>query len=328
MPAPWKSIRGVAWSAAVAGGAYLAGSYAAAVALADALVSPRGLVPGVDDRTIFLETLRQSASIVASYEHPGDPRDPVTLVATFASPGDAPARATILFLHGKGGNATEWLPDAVRALECGFNVLCPDLRGHAASGGRFITFGLLEKADVTNSLDAAAARFGIDRARLGIHGCSSGCSTALQLAAESPEARALWLESPFGEVRSMARHYLHLKSGLPTWALGLTTDLAISRADAKVRRALSLSREEGLAAMNPIAAAGRVRCPTALVYGRRDELALPEFLGAMEEALPRSTIVWEVATAGHCHHADQPLAVEKAEYERRWKEFFGSRLAG
>jgi pimeloyl-ACP methyl ester carboxylesterase len=80
--------------------------------------------------------------------------------------------------------------------------------------------------------------------------------------------------------------------------------------------------------MDPIAAAGRIRCPTALVYGRRDELALPEFLGQIEEALPRTTTVWEVETAGHCHHSDQPLAVEKEEYERRWREFFGSRLAG
>jgi pimeloyl-ACP methyl ester carboxylesterase len=326
MPESWKALRGVAWSAAAAGGAYLAGSYAAAVALADTLISPTGLAPGVDDRQLFLDNLGLSARIVEAFEHAGDARDPVRLVATFASPGDAASRATILFLHGKGGNATEWLPDARRALEAGFNVLCPDLRGHGGSEGRFITFGLLERGDVQNALDAVASRFGIDPSRLGVHGCSSGCSTALQLAAENPAVRALWLESPFGEVRGMARHYLHLKSGLPVWALGLTTDLAISRADAKVRRALSLSKEEGLDSMDPISAAGRIRCPTALVYGRRDELALPEFLGELEEALPRTTTVWEVATAGHCHHSDQPLAVEKEDYERRWREFFLSRM--
>ena len=328
MTAPWKTLRGVAWSAAVAGGAYLAGSYAAAVALADALVSPTGLAPGVDDRRRFLDALAGPSRTVETFAHAGSARDPVSLTATFASPGNPGRRATILFLHGKGGNATEWLPDARRALDAGYNVLCPDLRGHGSSGGRFITYGLLEQEDVRKALAAAAERFGADASRLGVHGCSSGCATALQLAADNPAVRALWLESPFGDVRGMARHYLHLKSGLPAWALGLTTQWALARADAKIRRALSLPRERGLAAMDPIAAAARIRCATALVYGARDELALPEFLGDLEAALPRTTAVWEVATAGHCHHADQPLAVETEEYERRWNEFFAGRLAG
>src|SRR5512142_3457147 len=105
---PWKAIRGLAWSGAAAGGAYVAGSYAAAVALGDALISPVGLAPGRDDRTAFLSTLRGEAELAEEFIHPGDPRDPVELVCTFASPGGAGRRATLLFLHGKGGNATEW----------------------------------------------------------------------------------------------------------------------------------------------------------------------------------------------------------------------------
>lgn len=322
-----RTARGVAWSAAAGAGAYLAGSYAAAMALGDALISPVGLAPGRDDRALFLATLRADAEVAQEYGHPGDARDPVDLVCTFASPGDASSRPTILFLHGKGGNATEWLPDARRALREGYNVLCPDLRGHGRSGGRFITFGLLERGDLANAVEAARARFGIDAARLGVHACSYGGAPALQFSAGNRSVRALWLESPFGDAPAMARHYLHLKSGLPSWALGLTTRWALSRADARVRKAIGLRREEGLAAVDPVAAAEKIRCPVALVYGTRDELTLPAFLGRLEDALPRTTTVWEVGSAGHCHHDDQPLAVETEEYERRWREFFASRLA-
>src|SRR5512142_1601296 len=323
---PWKAIRGLAWSGAAAAGAYVAGSYAAAVALGDALISPVGLAPGRDDRTAFLAALRQESERAEEFPHRGDPRDPVELVCTFASPGLSGRRATILFLHGKGGNATEWLPDARRALACGFNVLVPDLRGHGRSGGRFITFGLLERGDLANALAAAKERFGIDAGRLGVHACSYGGSPALQFSAANPAVRALWLESPFGDAPAMARHYLHLKSGVPSWALGLTTRWALARADARVRRAIGLRREEGLEAMDPVRAAEKIRCPVALVFGKRDQLTLPEYLGRLEEALPRTTTVWEVAAAGHCHHEDQPLSVETEEYERRWKEFFASRL--
>jgi hypothetical protein len=319
-----RAFRGVAWSAAAGGGAWVAGSYAAAVALGDALISPVGLAPGRDDRTAFLAALARDAAVAEEFAHP---RDPVELLCTFATPGGAAARPTVLFLHGKGGNATEWLPDARRALACGFNVLVPDLRGHGRSGGRFITFGVLERGDLGRAVAAAAERFGIDRGRLAIHACSYGGAPALQFSAGNPAVRALWLESPFGDAPAMARHYLHLKSGLPSWALGLTTRWALARADARVRRAIGIRREEGLAAMDPVRAAERIRCPVALVYGARDQLTLPEFLGRLEEALPRTTTVWEVKTAGHCHHENQPLTVETEEYERRWKEFFTGRLA-
>ena len=322
-----KTIRGVGWSVSAGAGAYVAGSYAAAVALGDALISPVGLAPGRDDRALFLGTLLRDAGVAEEFEHPGDPRDPVPLVCTFASPGSPGQRPTILFLHGKGGNATEWLPDARRALEAGYNVLCPDLRGHGRSGGRFITFGLLERQDLNHAVEAARRRFGIDSDRLGVHACSYGGSPALQFCAGNRAVQALWLESPFGDAPAMARHYLHLKSGLPSWALGLTTRWALARADTRVRRLIGLRREEGLAAVDPISAAEKVRCPVALVYGKRDELTLPAFLGRLEEALPRTTTVWEVASAGHCHHDDQPLSVETEEYERRWREFFGWRLA-
>ncbi len=320
------AVRGAAISAVAAGAAYVAGSFAAAVAIGDALTAPTGLSPGRDDRRLFLDGLREAAGIVEELEHPGDSLDPVPLVATFASPGDVSRRATLVFLHGKGGNATEWLPDARRALRAGFNVLCPDLRGHARSAGRFITFGLLERGDLTSAIDAAARRFGADRSRLAVHACSLGCSTALQFSANNPAVLALWLESPFGDARAMARHYLHLKSGLPVWSLGLTTRWALARADARIRRELALPRDRGLRSMDPIRAAEKIRCPVALVYGKRDELVLPEFLGRLKEALPRNVSVWEVASAGHCHHADEPAAVEGEEYERRWSEFFTTRL--
>ena len=118
------------------------------------------------------------------------------LAAVFASRGDAGARPTILFLHGKGGNAAEWQPDALRALGQGYNVLLPDLRAHAPSGGRFVTYGFLEKEDLASLVAAARSRFGIDAERLGSHACSAGSTVALEFAADRPEVRALWIESP------------------------------------------------------------------------------------------------------------------------------------
>ena len=311
---------------ALGGAAYLGASYLAAAALSEALISPAGLSPDRSDREQFLEALGSAAETVVELESAGDARDPVRLRSTFATPGSPGSRTTLVFLHGKGGSAPEWKPDAVAALGAGFNVLCPDLRGHGGSGGRFITFGLLEAGDLQNAVAEAARAGGADPARLAVHACSAGCTTALAFCAGNPSVRALWLESPFGEAREMARHYLHLKSGLPRWALGLATRIALSRADAKIRRRLGLPGKEGLATVDPHETAKRVRCPVQVVYGASDELALPGFVPILAAVLPRTTQVWRVSGAGHCHHENESSKVEPEEYRRRWSAFFARAL--
>src|SRR6202162_1011017 len=150
-----------------------------------------------------------------------------------ASPGRAAAgRPTLLFLHGKGGNAAEWRPEALRALACGYNVLLPDLRGHGQSGGRFVTHGFLEKEDLANAIACARDRHGIDSGRLGVHGCSAGPALAIEFAADRYGVRALWLESPYADAKAMARHYLSRATGLPPWLLGLTSHFPVGGAGA------------------------------------------------------------------------------------------------
>src|SRR5262249_32660445 len=140
-------------------------------ALARRLLSPRGLAPPPDRYAELRAALEAAAESVSDLRHPGSARLPAELSLNFASPGGAAARPTILFLHGKGGNASEWAGDAVRALRLGYNVLIPDLRGHGKSGGEFFTLGYLEKEDLSQAIDTVRTRFAIDPERLGIHSC-------------------------------------------------------------------------------------------------------------------------------------------------------------
>src|SRR5258706_1291124 len=239
-----RHLSGAAGTAAAAGVAYLAGSYFAAKRLPRVLLSPVGLIAGLDRHAELLADLRGLGAEVEEFWHAGDARDPAKLRATFASPGAARDRATILFLHGKGGNGSEWRSEAMRAVAAGYNVLCPDLRGHAGSGGEFITYGILEARDMENCLEAARERFGIDPNRVGIHACSAGCLIALKLSERSSKLSGMWLESPFSDPRAMARHYLHLKSGWPAWLLSLTAHWAVAQADSRIRRKLRLKPGE------------------------------------------------------------------------------------
>ncbi len=286
-----------------------------------------GLGPPPDRQSELLDTLSAIAPTVEEFRHPGGPLDPVELAATFASPGDPARRPTILFLHGKGGRACEWEDSAQLALTLGYNVLLPDLRGHGSSGGRFTTFGFLEKDDLANAIAAVEKRWGIDPGRLAIHSCSAGSSVALELAGHLPGIRAVWLESPFADAREMARHYLSVSTGIPAALLALTTRWAVSRAVARVKRELGLEHVAGgLEKADPVAALSRVRCPVSLVYGDADRLVPPHFVERLAGALPPGSEIFRVHGAGHCHHPDEAAKVARGEYRRRWVAFFDARL--
>ena len=199
------------------GASFVAFSYLASRSLSKRLISAEGLGPTDSRREDLLDALEASGAKVADFRHPGSPATRCSWPPIFASPGTPEQRPTILFLHGKGGNSAEWQPDALRALSLGYNVLVPDLRAHAPSGGTFVTYGFLEKEDLSRAVDAARERFGLDAGRLGVHGCSAGSTVALEFAAGRSDVRAVWLESPYADPQEMARHYLAVATGLPPW---------------------------------------------------------------------------------------------------------------
>ena len=323
-----KAERILAASLVCGAGVYVAASWLAGRLLARHLISAEGLVPATAERDALLEALRQAGGRVEELRHAGSLHDPVELAAVFASPGrDAAGRPTLLFLHGKGGNAAEWRPEALRALACGYNVLLPDLRGHGQSGGRFVTHGFLEKEDLANAIACARDRHGIDSGRLGVHGCSAGASLAIEFAADRYGVRALWIESPYADPMAMARHYLSQATGLPPWLLGLTSRFAVGAAVARVRRELSLEADAGgLETIDPLQAIRRGRAPACLVYGERDELVPPRFSARLEAALPPGSRIWVAPNAGHCHHDNEPARVATEQYDRKWRDFFGKYL--
>ena len=284
--------------------------------LAEILLSPVGLAPVTASTEAFRMAVAAAAGdagVVETLVHDCDPEEPARLVTLFASPGRPETRPTLLFLHGKGGGGAEWTKDAVRSLRLGFNVLVPDLRGHAPSTGARITCGIRETNDLLLLLDLARERFGVEAARLGIDGCSYGSLLALQLAAVRAPA-ALWLQAPFGDLRAMAVHYLHRATGLPRVLLEGPVRLLVRRIEKTEK--LDLSRAD------PVAAARRVTCPTTVVHGETDALVPIRFSPRLYEALAGPKTFWRVPACGHCHHADEPQAVVPAEYERRWTEFF------
>jgi pimeloyl-ACP methyl ester carboxylesterase len=123
----------------------------------------------------------------------------------------------------------------------------------------------------------------------------------------------------------MARHYLSRTTRLPGPLLTLTSRLAVARAIHRVREELGTGHgTDGLARVDPVRSVARVTAPILLVHGDGDRLVPARLTHALAAALPPRSAVWNVAGAGHCHHADEPEVVARLAYARKWTEFFST----
>ncbi|KAA0254328.1 MAG: alpha/beta fold hydrolase [Acidobacteria bacterium] len=284
------------------------------------LLAPSGLSPA-PPRSLLLRALERAAGPagrVVDLVHDGDPREPARLRALFASRSPRRGGPALLFLHGKGGSGAEFRGDAARALSLGYDVLVPELRGHAPSGGRHVTYGWLETGDVEALLRAARERVGLDLSRVGVDGVSMGALVALQLASGGTTSGPLWLQAPFGDLPGVAARYLSRATGLPASLLALPARLATFSAE----RALGVP----LSAVDPLAAARSVRCPAVVVIGETDAFVPLASAEAVHRALAGEATLWRVPRAGHAHHPDEPQSVARRAYLERWTAFFTRHL--
>jgi pimeloyl-ACP methyl ester carboxylesterase len=102
--------------------------------------------------------------------------------------------ATIILLHGYGGNRTGMIWHAAKLIRAGYGVLMYDERASGESEGAFRSYGWQDASDVGGAVRYLRGR--TDAGRVGIAGCSIGAQIALQGAAYYPEIQAVWADGP------------------------------------------------------------------------------------------------------------------------------------
>ncbi len=104
--------------------------------------------------------------------------------------------ATIILLHGYGGNRTQMLWHARQLVRAGYGVLMYDERASGESEGTRRSYGWEDPSDVQGAIRFIEAEAGQTRERIGIAGCSIGGQIALNSAAHYPELEAVWADGP------------------------------------------------------------------------------------------------------------------------------------
>src|SRR5688572_7557550 len=170
------------------------------------------------------------------------------------------AEASVIVLHGHGGNKHTCLPLA-QFLFPRYNVLMLDHRGHGDSDGGRTTIGYEERLDVHGAVDLLLER---GLGPVGIYGMSMGGATAILAAAEDPRIAAVVADSPYARLRWAVQQSARLR-GYPGF---LTPSVAFLGC-----LATSLHLRYRMQAFDPVEAVERI-APRGLLlmHGTEDDI--------------------------------------------------------
>jgi len=166
------------------------------------------------------------------------------------APASGARRGTMIYLHGMADNRSSGGGVIERFRRRGYDVVAYDSRAHGTSGGRAMTYGFYEKVDLQRVLDVLPA------GPVVVVGSSLGAAVALQAAAEDSRISAVIAAEPFSDLQTVVRE--RAPFFFTAGAVG---------------EALRLAEKRGkflVAAVSPLAAAGRITVPVLLIHGAAD----------------------------------------------------------
>ncbi len=197
-------------------------------------------------------------------------------------------------------------------LSSGYSVLAPDSRAHGESGGRIVTYGLLEKYDV---IDWAHWLHAQGCQKIYGLGESLGASILIQASAVAPVFTAIVAECPYSNLRRMAEYRIRgILRPLPAVVsgplAGLSTNAGLFYAGTFEKLDfLQASTTQSIVASNT---------PIFLIHGIEDDHTPASESQELFAARPSDTQLWLVPHANHT----QASSVAPTEFHDRVLAWF------
>ena len=216
----------------------------------------------------------------------------------------------VILLHGVGNTRGGMATHAAYLLRAGFTVLMPDARGHGSSGGRVISYGIRESADLHTWADWFVRKCAITH----LYGLGESMGAAILLQALPVESRfrAVVADCPFDSFEDVACYRLEHASRLGRWASWPVVEIGFLYS--RVVYGLDLHRA------SPADAIRTTAVPILLIHGTADVNIPPSESIALHELNPQSTALWLVPGARHV----SSLSTSPQEYVRRVTDWFQS----
>ena len=232
-------------------------------------------------------------------------RDGLRLHARYFSAGENTPVA--ICFHGyRGTPARNFAGGPPCLLREGFSLLMPEARGHGASEGHTVTFGVKERYDGYDWVKYAADRFG-EKTPILLVGLSMGAYTTLMASGMDlpSNVKGIMADSPYQDPQSILLHAagnMHLPLGM-TWFV--------------LRAAALLFGHFRFEEADAVEAASHASIPIVLLHGEKDAVVPPSMSEAVQAANPALVRRETFPDAGH----GMSYIVDTPRYERLVHEF-------
>lgn len=235
--------------------------------------------------------------------------DGLRLVAWLIPPANG---ALVIAQHGYKADRGEMLNEAVMLARHGYGVLVPAMRAHDLSDGTLITFGAREIDDLRQWVELAATLPDVEARRIGILGNSLGGTLAIQMAARTPDVRAVVTNSAFSSLSDTLDTSIRFFTGLPPFPFAPMVAFWAER-EAGVRvDDVDATREIGTISPRPV----------LLMQGGADEVISTVSGQRLYDAAGEPKTLWFDPQVGHARFD----TARPDEYERRVIALFDAAL--
>ena len=235
--------------------------------------------------------------------------DNVRLKAWWLQPA-TPNGNFVIVLHGIADSRSGSVGFAPMFLTQGYAVLVPDSRAHGESGGRFVTYGLLERYDVL-----AWAHWMKNEGCHKIYGLgeSLGASVLIQAAGVEPIFAAIVAECPYADLREIAEYRMRQVVKSPRFLAAPVAKMVVASG------MLYANLVEGLdfRQVSPVKSIARTSTPILLIHGLKD-LRTPPSQSQKLAAANSGDPLWLVPNASHTGAS----AAAPDEFRRRVSGWF------
>ncbi len=285
-----RSLRILAFTAAIAGLAFVAGSAFFAWKLTGPMRRPLGTEP--QKYLSAFETVRFPAT------------DGVSLAGWFAP--RAGAKQAVILLHGHGSTRTQMLARAKLLHDHGYAALLYDARGHGESSGDLVSLGWLERGDLLGAMNWLRTR---GFTEFGLIGSSQGGATIALAADQLRGVRWVVLESVFPTLENALDRRFRRTVFLPGWLAG-----SLMVPIAEWRLGLRAST------INPGEAVSKLPCAVFVMSGELDTHTMPIDARILFERAREPKSWWLVPGARHV----DLYGFAKQDYERKLLDFISA----